>query len=65
MNSNGEGNERATLQCDEMLEYLKTTYGHASRNFLKRCQSMIDGIPLPNPRMFTPTSITPIRSLKF
>jgi hypothetical protein len=59
MNSNDEGNERATLQCDEMLECLKATYGHASRNFLKRCQSMIDGIPIPNPRMPTSTSITP------
>jgi len=59
MNSNDEGNKWATLQCDEMLECLKATYGHTSRNFLKRCQSMIDGIPIPNPRMPTPTSITP------
>jgi hypothetical protein len=59
MNSNDEGNERATLQCDEMLECLKATYAHASRNFLKRCQSVIDGIPIPNPRMPTPTFITP------
>jgi len=58
MNSNDEGNESATFQCDEMLECLKATYGHASRNFLKRCQSMTDGIPIPNPRMPTTTSIT-------
>lgn len=29
-----------------MLEHLKVIYGHASRNVLKRCQNMIDGVPI-------------------
>jgi hypothetical protein len=37
--------EPKTFKCDEMLEYLKATYGHASRNILKKNQTMIDGIP--------------------
>jgi hypothetical protein len=41
--SNEEGLERATLQCDEMLQHLKVTNGHAIRNVLKRLQSLIDG----------------------
>jgi len=34
--SNEEGFEKATLQCDEMLQHLKVTNGHAARNVLKR-----------------------------
>ncbi len=28
-----------------MLEYIKATYGHASKNMLKKSKTMIDGIP--------------------
>jgi hypothetical protein len=44
--SNEEGLERATLQCDEMLQHLKVTNGHATRNVLNRCQSLINGTSL-------------------
>lgn len=30
------------LQCDEMLERLKTTNNHATQNVLKREQSLIE-----------------------
>jgi hypothetical protein len=30
------------LQCDEILERLKTTNGHATQNVLKREQNLID-----------------------
>jgi hypothetical protein len=29
-----------------MLEHLKVIDGHASRNVLKRCQNMINGVPI-------------------
>jgi hypothetical protein len=41
--SNEEGSERATLQCDEVLKRLRATNGHATKNVLKRCQSLLDG----------------------
>lgn len=34
--------DNATLQCNEVLEQLKCTDGHAIRNVLKRRQSIID-----------------------
>jgi hypothetical protein len=33
--SNGEGSKRATLQRDEVLECLRATYEHATKNVLK------------------------------
>jgi hypothetical protein len=44
-NSNEEGLDNATFQCDDMLRHLKVTDGHASKNVLKRCQNMMDGVP--------------------
>jgi hypothetical protein len=40
--SNDDNSNKATLQCDEVLEQLKCTDGHAARNVLKRRQSIID-----------------------
>ncbi len=37
---------KTTLQCDQMLEHLKATNGHATRNILKRHQHLIDGAPI-------------------
>jgi hypothetical protein len=48
--SNQEGLEKATPQCDQMLECLKVTNGHATRNILKKCQSLIDGPSIPIPK---------------
>jgi hypothetical protein len=53
-NYNEEGFERATFQCDDVLECLKATYGHASRNCIKRHQNMVDD-QVPNlTRQFLP-----------
>jgi len=52
--SNQEGLKKATLQCDQVLECLKATNGHATRNVLKRHQSLIDGAFIPIPK--TPCS---------
>jgi hypothetical protein len=40
--SNKEGSNRATMQCDKILKCLKVTYGHTTRNMLKRWQNFID-----------------------
>jgi hypothetical protein len=46
--SNQEGLKKATLQCDQvLLEHLKATNGHTTRNVLKRHQSLIDGAFIP------------------
>ncbi len=45
--SNEEGLEKATLQCDQILECLKATNGHATRNVWKKHQSLIDGATIP------------------
>jgi hypothetical protein len=58
-NLNEEGLERETLQCDEMLQHLKITNGHATKNVLKRRQSLIDGASM------STTSTPPLTSLKF
>jgi hypothetical protein len=45
-NYNGKGSKNLKhLKCGEMLEYIKATYGHASKNMLKKSKTMIDGIP--------------------
>ncbi len=45
--TNNEGGlERATLECDEVLEHLNAIDGHATRNVLKKCQSLLDGPPV-------------------
>jgi len=46
--SNEQGTKRVALQFDHVLTQLKTTNGHASRNVLKRCQSMIEGTSNPS-----------------
>lgn len=51
-NSNEEGLNKATLQCDDMLGCLKAIDGHASKNVLKIRQNMMDGVPIP--RLATP-----------
>jgi hypothetical protein len=56
--SNEERLEREILQLDEMLQHLKVTNGHATRNVLKRRQSLID-----RALVFT-TSTPPFTSLK-
>ncbi len=38
--------DKVALHCDDVLEKLKTTYGHTSRNVLKKQQSFIDGVGL-------------------
>ncbi len=42
-----------------MLEHLKVIDGHASRNVLKKCQSMIDGVPVFHFKTPILTSISP------
>jgi hypothetical protein len=37
---------KTTLQCDEVFECLKATNGHATRNVLKRFQSLMYGAPI-------------------
>ncbi len=44
-NSNEEGLDNATFQCDDMLGHLKVADGDASKNVLKRHQNMMDGTP--------------------
>jgi hypothetical protein len=41
--SNKKGLEKTTLQCDQVLECLKATNGHATKNILKKHQSLIVG----------------------
>ncbi len=41
--SNEEGSKRTTLKYDQMLECLKAPSGHATRNILKRHQSLLYG----------------------
>lgn len=44
--SNEKHSKQATLQCDVVLEWLKSTNGHASQNVLKRRQSFINHPPI-------------------
>ncbi len=44
--SNEDDYDKVALHCDDVLEKLKTTYGHTSRNVLKKRQSFIDGVGL-------------------
>jgi hypothetical protein len=44
--SNEDDSDKVALHCDDVLEKLKTTYGHTSRNVLKKRQSFIDGVGL-------------------
>ncbi len=65
--SNVKGSKKAKLQCDEVLECLKATNLHATRNVLKRCQSLIDGAPIAKTPSSTPSfswfePITPNRN---
>ncbi len=60
-NCNDEGNEKAMLQCDEMMEhvYENNKWVHASRKcFEKMLMYMKDDIPIPNSKMPIPTSTT-------
>ncbi len=41
-NYNEDMFERAIFQCDDVLECLKATYGHALWNFIKKHQNMVD-----------------------
>ncbi len=41
--------DKATLQCDDILQRLKARDGHVSRNVLKRRHNMMDGVPIPRP----------------
>ncbi len=38
--------DKVALHCDDVLEKLKTTYGHTSRNVWKKQQSFIDSVGL-------------------
>ncbi len=40
--SNEEGLEKATLQCDEVLECIRAANGHTTKNVLKRCESLLN-----------------------
>jgi hypothetical protein len=48
--SNQEGSKKSTLQCDQVLERLKATNGHATRNVLKRSEILINGAFIPIPK---------------
>lgn len=68
--SNPDGGLSACLQSNEVLEQLKQTDGHASRNVLKRRQDIIDGAPRKAPGRKThdvhsPISTTTIASASF
>ncbi len=41
-NSNEKDAKWVTLQCDEVLEYMKITNGHVTQNVLKRQQNIIE-----------------------
>jgi hypothetical protein len=56
--SNEDDSDKVALHCDDVLEKLKTTYGHTSRNILKKRQSFIDGVGLtPTISMLVDTEI--------
>ncbi len=42
--SSQDDSNKVALHCDDVLEKLKTTDGHTSRNVLKKQQSFIDGV---------------------
>ncbi len=44
--SSQDDSNKVALHCDYVLEKLKTTDGHTSRNVLKKQQSFIDGVRL-------------------
>ncbi len=44
--SSQDDSNKVALHCDDVLEKLKTTDGHTSRNVLKKQQSFIDGVRL-------------------
>ncbi len=44
--SNEDDSDKVALHYDDVLEKLKTTDGHTSRNVLKKQQSFIDGVGL-------------------
>jgi hypothetical protein len=50
--SNEKGLEKTTLQCDQKLKHLKAINGHATNNVLKKHQSHVDGVVIPE----TPSS---------
>ncbi len=45
-NSNEKDAKWVTLQCDEILEYMKITNGHVTQNVLKRQQNIIEHSPI-------------------
>ncbi len=51
--------EQATLQCDVVLERLKSINGHASQNVLKRWQSLIDRTPITQSSSPSPSDSPP------
>jgi hypothetical protein len=44
--SNEKGLKKTTLQCDQVLERLKATNGHATRNVLRKHQNLIMCLPI-------------------
>jgi hypothetical protein len=44
--SNEKGWKKTTLQCDQVLNYLKAINGHATRNVLKKHQNLIVCLPI-------------------
>jgi hypothetical protein len=58
--SNEEGSKRATLQHDEVLECLRATYEHATKNVLKRHQSLFDRSLVFTPSTLSFSSIEPL-----
>jgi hypothetical protein len=54
--SNEEFLGKKTLQCDQVLEWWKVINGDATRNILKRHQSLIDGAPIPSPSTLSSSS---------
>jgi hypothetical protein len=56
--SNEDDFNKIALHCDDVLEKLKTTDGHTSRNVLKKQRSFIDGVGLtPTISMLVDTKI--------
>ncbi len=50
--SNEQDIDRATLQSNNVVAQFRTTNEHASRNVLKRCQSMVEGTSSPSSQSF-------------
>jgi hypothetical protein len=58
--SNEEGSKKVTLQYDEVLECLRAASGHATKNILKRNQSLLYGSLVSIPSTLSFNFVDPI-----